>query len=166
MYIPQADLFWGLKRDFVKALMDIAEKESYIKGHFIFHKGDPATDFYILIKGRVRLSIGEAGGVTYTVDHAGEAFGWSSLIDRDVYSATGECLEETILQKFNKNKVHSILEKDPVNGLIFFKRFAGTIGSRLLWSYNMLTASSQAGISPSLGTEQIQKSEAIIEDTI
>lgn len=162
MYFQQADLFWGMKRDFVKELMDIAEKKSYKKGHFIFHKGDPATYFYILIKGRVKLSIGDAGGVTYAVDHAGEAFGWSSLIDRDVYSASGECLEETILQKFDKNKVHSILEKDPVNGLIFFKRFAGTIGNRLLWSYNMLTASSQARISPSSGTEQIQKSEAIV----
>lgn len=162
MYIRQADLFWGMKRDFVKELMDVSEKESYKKGHFIFHKGDPAVYFYILIKGRVKLSIGGAGEVTYTVDHAGEAFGWSSLIDRDVYSASGECLEETILQKFDRNKVHSILEKDPVNGLIFFKRFAGTIGSRLLWSYNMLTASSRARISPSSGTEQIQKSEAIV----
>ena len=162
MYIQQSDLFWGLKRDFVKALMDIAEKESHKKGDFIFHKGDPAAYFYILIKGRVKLSIGDAGGVTYTVDHAGEAFGWSSLIDREVYSASGECLEETILQKFDKNKVSSILDTDPINGLVFFKRFAGIIGNRLLWSYNMLTASSQARISPSLGTEQIQKSEAIV----
>jgi CRP-like cAMP-binding protein len=162
MYFQQGDIFWGLERDFVKALMDVGEKKSYEKGHFIFHKGDPATYFYILIKGRVRLSIGEAGGVTYTVDHAGELFGWSSLIDREVYSASGECLEETILQKFDKDNVHSILEKDPANGLIFLKRFAGTIGNRLLWSYNMLTASSQAEISPSLGTEQIQKSEAIV----
>ena len=162
MYIQQADLFWGMKRDFVKEFMDIAEKESHKKGNFIFHKGDPSTYFYILIKGRVKLSLGDAGGVTYTVDHAGEAFGWSSLIDRDVYSASGECLEETILQKFDKNKVHSILDKDPVNGLIFFKRFAGTIGNRLLWSYNMLTASSQARISPSSGTGQIQRSEAIV----
>ena len=99
--------------------------------------------------------------VRYIVDHAGEAFGWSSLIDRDVYSASGECLEETILQKFDKNKIHAITENDPVNGLIFFKRFAGTIGTRLLWSYNMLTHSSQAWISPSLGTEQIQESEAV-----
>jgi len=162
MYFQQADLFWGMKRDFVKELMDIAEKESYKKGHFIFHKGDLATYFFILIKGRVKLSIGEPGGVTYTVDHAGETFGWSSLIDRDIYSASGECLEETILQKFDRNKVNAVLENDPINGLIFFKRFAGTIGNRLLWSYNMLTASSQARISSSSGTEQIQKSEAIV----
>jgi CRP/FNR family transcriptional regulator, cyclic AMP receptor protein len=161
MYIQQADLFEGMKSDFVMKFMEIAEKESHKKGHFLFYKGDPATYFYILIKGRVKLSIGETVEVRYIVDHAGEAFGWSSLIDRDVYSASGECLEETILQKFDKNKIHAIIENDPVNGLIFFKRFAGTIGTRLLWSYNMLTPSSQAWISPSLGTEQIQESEAV-----
>ena len=161
MYIQQADLFEGMKSDFVMKFMEIAEKETHKKGHFLFRKGDPATYFYILIKGRVKLSIGEAEEVHYTVDRAGEAFGWSSLIDRDVYSASGECLEETILQKFDKNKIHAIIENDPVNGLIFFKRFAATIGTRLLWSYNMLTPSSQAWISPSLGTEQIQESEAV-----
>jgi CRP-like cAMP-binding protein len=161
MYIQQADLFEGMKSDFVMKFMEIAEKEYHKKGHFLFYKGDPATYFYILIKGRVKLRIGETVEVQYVVDHAGEAFGWSSLIDRDVYSASGECLEETILQKFDKNKIHAIIENDPVNGLIFFKRFAATIGTRLLWSYNMLTPSSQAWISPSLGTEQIQESEAV-----
>ena len=162
MYIQQADLFGGMKSDFVKKFMEIAEKESYKKGQFLFRKGDPAAYFYILIKGRVKLSIGETEEVHYTVDHAGEAFGWSSLIDRDVYSASGKCLEDTILQKFDKNKIHAIIENDPINGLIFFKRFAGTIGTRLLWSYNMLTASSQAWTSPSLGSEQIQESEAVV----
>jgi CRP-like cAMP-binding protein len=161
MYIQQADLFEGMESDFVMKFMQISEKETHKKGHFLFYKGDPATYFYILIKGRVKLSIGKTEEVHYIVDHAGEAFGWSSLIDRDVYSASGECLEETILQKFDKNKMHAIIENDPVNGLIFFKRFAGTIGTRLLWSYNMLTASSQAWIYPSLGTEQIQESEAV-----
>ena len=161
MYIQQADLFEGMKSDFVMKFMEIAEKEYHKKGHFLFYKGDPANHFYILIKGRVKLRIGETVEVRYIVDHAGEAFGWSSLIDRDVYSASGECLEETILQKFDKNKIHAIIENDPANGLIFFKRFAETIGTRLLWSYNMLTPSSQAWISPSLGTEQIQESEAV-----
>jgi CRP/FNR family transcriptional regulator, cyclic AMP receptor protein len=161
MYIQQADLFEGMESDFVMKFMQISEKETHKKGHFLFYKGDPAAHFYILIKGRVKLSIGKTEEVHYIVDHAGEAFGWSSLIDRDVYSASGECLEETILQKFDKNKMHAIIENDPVNGLIFFKRFAGTIGTRLLWSYNMLTASSQAWIYPSLGTEQIQESEAV-----
>ena len=160
MYIQQADLFWGMSRDFVKEIMNIAEKESYQKGDFLFHEGDPAAHFYILIKGRVKLTITEAGQMVHTVDHAGEAFGWSSLIDRDVYSASAECTENTILQKFDRRTLQKILEEDLSNGLIFFKRLAGIIGNRLLWSYKMITAPSRAEISTTIGSEQIQESEA------
>lgn len=161
MYFQQADLFWGMSRDFVKKLMDAAEKESHQKGQFLFHEGDPATYFYIIIKGRVKLTIGEIGQMVYTVDHAGEAFGWSSLIDRDVYTASAECIKDTILQKFDRRVLQKIIEQDPANGLVFFRRLAGTIGHRLLSSYKMITSVSRADISPTMGSKQIEHSEAV-----
>lgn len=160
MYIQQSELFWGMNRDFVKEVMNIAEKESYQKGTFLFREGDPAINFYILIKGRVKLTIGETGQMVYTVDRAGEAFGWSSLIERDVYSASGECKQETILQKFDSRALLNLLEEDPVNGLIFIKRLAGLIGNRLLWSYKTITSLLQAEVSFTGGSEQIEESEA------
>ena len=160
MYIQQSDLFWGLNRDFVKEVMNIAEKESYRKGHFLFYEGDPAVNFYVLIKGQVKLSIGETGQMVYTVDRAGEAFGWSSIIERVVYSASGECQQDTLLQKFDSRALLNILEQDPVNGLIFIKRLARLIGNRLVWSYKMITSSSQAAVSLTGGTGQIEVSEA------
>ena len=161
MYFQQADLFWGMSRNFVKKIMDVAEKESHQKGHFLFHEGDPATYFYILIKGRIKLTIGEVGQMVHTVDHAGVAFGWSSLIDRDVYSASAECRKDTILQKFDRRTLQKILEEDPSNGFIFFKRLAATIGYRLLCSYKMISSSSIADSSPTLGSGQIEHSEAV-----
>jgi CRP-like cAMP-binding protein len=140
--------------------MNIAEKESYQKGDFLFHEGDPASNFYVLIKGRVKLTTGETGQMVHMVDRAGEAFGWSSLIERDVYSATGECKEDTILQKFDARALLKLVEEDPVNGLIFMKRLAGLIGKRLIWSYKMVTASSQTAVSMIGGTGQIEVSEA------
>ena len=160
MYIQQSDLFWGMDREFVKKIMNIAEKKSYGKGQFLFHEGDPADNFYVLIKGQVKLSIGEAGQMVYTVDRAGEAFGWSSLIQRDVYSASGECQQDTLLQKFDSSALVNILEQDPANGLIFIKRLAGLIGNRLVWSYKMITSSSQASVSVTGGSGQIEVSEA------
>ena len=160
MYIKQADLFWDMDRNFVKEVMGVAKKESHIKGDFLFHEGNPASHFYILVKGHVKIIIGEVGQLVHTVDYPGEAFGWSSLLDRDVYSASAECQEPTTLQKIDRRDLQKILEKDPVNGLIFFKRLAGTIGNRLLWSYKMMTAASQAATSPSIGTEQVEASEA------
>lgn len=160
MYFQQADLFWGMNRDFVKKVMESAEKESHPKEHFLFHEGDPATYFFILIKGRIKLTIGEVGQMVHTVDHAGEAFGWSSLIGRDVYSASAECAKDTVLQKFDRRTLQKIIEEDPSNGIIFYRRLAGTIGYRLLSSYKMISSTSIADTSPTLGSGQIEHSEA------
>lgn len=162
MYIQQADLFSGMNKRFVKQIMDGSVEETYQKGDFLFHEGDPAVYFYILIKGRVKLIVGETGPMVHTVNQAGEAFGWSSLVDRNVYSASAECTEKTILQKIDKNAFQKIVEEDMANGVIFFKRLAGIIGNRLIWSYKMITASSQAQISPTAGSEQIEVSEAVV----
>jgi len=161
MFIKQSDLFWELDKSIVKDIMEIAVRESYQVGDFLFREGDPADHFYILIKGRVKLSIGDVGPVVYTVDHAGEAFGWSSLIDREVYSATGQCLEPTVLDNIRGEEFQKIIEKNPEQGLVFFKRLAGLLGNRLLWSYNMITASAKADASVSFGTGQIEDSEAV-----
>ena len=67
-------------------LMDTAVKESFDSGEHIFSEGASASHFYILISGRVKLMVGEEGRSVFTVSQAGELFGWSSLVDRDVYS--------------------------------------------------------------------------------
>ena len=162
MYFQQADLLRGMSRDFMKEFMGTTMKESHRKGYFLFREGDRARHFYILLKGCVKLSIGETGHTVYTVDHPGEAFGWSSMVGGDVYSASAECREPTKLLKIEVGKLQKIFEKDTANGFIFFKRLAGTLGNRLLQTYKQISAMSQAEISNSFGTGQVQESEATI----
>ena len=162
MYFQQSDILRGLSRDFVKELMDITTKESHKKGYVIFHKGVRARYFYILLKGQVKIRIGETGHSVYTVDHPGEAFGWSSLVGRDVYSASAECNQPTKLLKIEVEKLENVMENDPANGLIFFKHLAGTLGNRLLQTYNMISGSFEREISPSFGTGQVMESPSTI----
>lgn len=157
MYFPQGDLFHGMGKDFVKEIMNIASKESYETGGELFHKGDAASHFYILLKGDVRLTTGEAGHVVHVVSHAGEAFGWSSLAERDVYSASAECSKPTTLLKIDGNRLQEILTKDPASGLVFYKRLAGTLGRRLVQSYGMLGSTSQAESSASFGAGHLME---------
>ena len=160
MYFKQAEIFWGLNKEFVGQIMKIAVTESHRNGDFLFRGGDPADHFYILIKGQVKLSIGQAGHVVYIVNKAGEAFGWSSLIGRDVYSASAECAVATNLLKLENEKLQKIMEKDSDNGMIFFRRFAMVLGNRLLQSYNMISSAPQAEASISFGTGQVFATEA------
>jgi CRP-like cAMP-binding protein len=76
--------------------------------------------------------------VVHTVSRPGEAFGWSSLVGRDIYSASAECVQPTKLLKIDREDFQEILEKDPINGLSFFRRLAGALGERLIISYGSL----------------------------
>ena len=155
MYLKQKDIFWAMGKDFVKEIMQVSVTESHKEGELLFHDGDPANMFYILVKGRIKLSLGETGQAVYIVSNAGEAFGWSSLIGREHFSATAECMAETKLLKFDKEKLNKVLDKDPVNSLILFKRLAELLGNRLLQSYTIISSASRAEISPSYGTGQV-----------
>jgi len=138
MYIKQSDLFLGTSMDFVKKIMDICRMVSHEKGYILFHENDRARHFYILLNGHVKLSVGGAGQVVYDVGQNGEAFGWSSLIGRDVYSASAECVETTKLLRADRRELGKVLEEDPANGIIFLKQLAATLGNRLMETYKMI----------------------------
>jgi CRP-like cAMP-binding protein len=158
MYLKQKDIFGGMDRDLVKKIMEIAVTKSHQEGEWLFHAGDPASTFYILLKGHVKLSLGETGHVVYIVNNAGEAFGWSSLIGRETFSASAECMTQTKLIKFDQEKLQKVLEKDPANSLILFKRLAAILGNRLLQSYAIISSTSPTDMSPSYGTGQVMAS--------
>ena len=154
MYLKQKDIFWGMSKGFVKEIMDIAVTESHKEGEWLFHGGDSANAFYILLKGRIKLSLGETGHVVYIVNNAGEAFGWSSLIGRESFSASAECMTQTKLLKLDKDQLQKILEKDPANSLILFKCLAEILGNRLLQTYTIISSTSPTEISLTYGTGQ------------
>jgi CRP-like cAMP-binding protein len=158
MYLKQKDIFWAMGKGFVKKIMDISVTESYKQGEWLFNVGDPADAFYILLKGRIKLILGETGHVVYIVSNAGEAFGWSSLIGRGSFSTSAKCMTQTKLLKLPKDKLEKILEKDLANSLILFKRLAEILGNRLLQSYTIISTTSSTELSLALGSGQVMAS--------
>ncbi len=120
MYMNQKDLLWKLERSFVKEIMALAVKESHKKEEMLFREGNEASHLYILTKGYVKLTIGDTDKSVYIVNHPGEIFGWSSIVGRDVYTASAECVEPTSVQKINRDELLKLMERDPGNGLAFF----------------------------------------------
>lgn len=136
MFIKQSDLLWGLDNHFIKEFMEAAMKKTHPKGFKLFNGGDPADFFFIMMKGSIRLSVGEPNKTTYLVEHAGEAFGWSGLVGMPKYSASAECLEESMVMIFAKEFVQNVTDADPVNGMRFYRRLARMLGNRLIHSYH------------------------------
>ncbi len=135
MYLKMSDFFMGMGRDFTMEVLDIAEKLARKEKDVLFEEGEPAGNFYVLLKGRVKLSLGDSGPVVYMVRQPGEIIGWSGLIGRDTYSASGECTEATNLLKFDRDVFLKILSKYPKNEALLFRRLAEMLGNRLLELY-------------------------------
>ena len=135
MYLKQGDLFWGMDKDFVKEAMDISTKENLEEGQIVFKEGDPADFFYVLIKGRIKLTLGEKSREVYVAYQPGEIIGWSSLIGREALSATAQCLESTTLGKMDRKKFLALAEKYPTAGATLFQRVAAMLGNRLVHLY-------------------------------
>jgi CRP-like cAMP-binding protein len=144
MYIKQKELFTGLGKGFIKEIIELTEKKKYRAGDVIFREGNHAGRFYVLLRGRVKLTVGEVGQLAFTVNHAGEAFGWSSLLGRSTYAATASCEEETALLRVDRVKLNMVLEKDPANGLVLLRRLAHLLGHRLHEAYRRIGARTES----------------------
>jgi len=152
MIIQKADLFKDLSPEVVNEISKIMIEESYTPGTIVFEAGTPATHFYILVEGMVRLFIGKKSEISYTVNLEGEAFGWTGLVDRPVYTATAECGAASKIMKIENKSLYRIFEKDAASGMMFFKRLAGAVVQRLIHNYEaFISEGSLKEVTPSYG---------------
>ncbi len=151
MIIEQSDLFKGLSPEIINEIGKNTIEESYGKGAFIIKETHVAEHLYILEEGEIRLSVGEKGRITHLISNAGESFGWSSLVDRDTYTASAECLAPCKVVKIEKEKLSKIFEDDPADGMLFFRRLARIIGDRLVNSYSTILSAYKGEGPPSYG---------------
>ena len=71
--------------------------------------------------------------------YPGEVIGWSSLVGRDVYSASAQCRDPAKLLKINRNRFLDILHKNSANEALLYKRLSEMLGNRLLELYPTIT---------------------------
>ena len=138
MYLKQGDLFWGMDGAFVKDVMNQAEKVDFDDGAVMFNQDETANYFYVLIKGRVKLSIGTEGPMVFMAKEPGMVIGWSSLVGRETYSATALCVEPLKAIKIEKDSFLEKLGKFPSSESLLYKRLAQMLGDRLVTLYPSL----------------------------
>ena len=138
MHIDQADLLEGMDRSFIQGFMALTTEEHYAKDDFIFRIGDKSEFFYTLLEGCVKISIGDEAIKVYSINQSGEAFGLSTILDRNYYFASASCLEPTKLLKIYGNSLNQFLQDNPDNSSVFYKRIANRLAQRLLECYKII----------------------------
>jgi CRP/FNR family transcriptional activator FtrB len=135
MFIPESILFRDLGSEFMGEISDIAQEEAFDQEKIIFNRGDPADFLYLLTQGSVSLFIEEGGVLTFTVDHPGDVFGWSALVEPNVYTASARCAAATKILKFDRTRLEHIFAFNSKEAYLVMRRLAGAIGQRLERSY-------------------------------
>lgn len=141
MFIQKSKLFRGMDQEVLKEVDKIMIKKSCAEGTVLFQRGSSAHNLYILREGSIELAIGDNGHVTHVVKSSGEAFGWSSLVNHHVYTASAVCSSPTELIRIQSEELNRIFQKHPASGLIFFRSLAEIISKRVATSYNLLLRS-------------------------
>lgn len=138
MQLKQGDLFHGMDIEFMKEVIDMTINLSRKAGDNLFKVGDPASFFYILLKGSVTMERGK--GKWYTAKQPGEIFGWSALIHRQEFAASATCNTDSELLKIERDPFLKLLDSSPANKAVLYEQLAKMIGNQLLEVY-LTTAS-------------------------
>jgi len=132
MFLTKSDFFKDLRQEAIHEISEIAVEESHDAGGRLFSPGDPANDFYLLMEGTVRISIGKTNHKEYIVQNLGEAFGWSSVVGNDTYTAEATCMAPTRLLRIRNTDLEKVFENHERSGRKFYLTLARQLGQRLI----------------------------------
>jgi len=141
MFVREIELFNGIASHIIDEIAELATEETFPLGHVLFRKGDVADYLYILEEGAVNIVIQEQGHISFPVNQLGRVLGWSALVEPNRYTATAECVKDSKVIKIDGGRLMRILEKHPREGMTIMRRLAGVIATRLVKSYQEVSAS-------------------------
>jgi CRP/FNR family transcriptional regulator, cyclic AMP receptor protein len=108
-------LFSTLNERELTELVAVAVPRTFERGEVIFQEGTEGDVLYVIRTGRVLIKREHTGGRTIALVEmgAGEIFGELAVFDREVRSATVECIEPTKAVALTRGDVSRVLTRNP-----------------------------------------------------
>lgn len=151
MIIKKIDLFEGIDVEVMKEIANISSEEDYAKDTVLFTQGDKAECLYILEEGAIKLTIRNGGTLVYSLSEPGEVFGWSSVVEPGLYTASGVCSKDSKVVKIEREKLDKLFHLHPDAGLKILRRLGGVFSKRLSSAYRDLLSAGGEDTTPSYG---------------
>jgi len=114
MTLEAHEVFSYLRPDQVRAVSEAAEPLSYRAGETVYRQGGSAEYLYVVLAGRVDLSLPGRGDVSVLVDRlgVGEMFGSCVCLDLAEYSVTAQCAEDSDLLRIDASVLKRLMDQD------------------------------------------------------
>lgn len=112
-FLQQVPLFRAFRQDDLQKISDVVKIQSLKKGDTLFRKGEQGTALYLIVSGRIKISVTSRLGdeVILSILSNGELFGDMALLDGMNRSADAVALEDSQVYVLYQEDFISILMK-------------------------------------------------------
>jgi CRP-like cAMP-binding protein len=119
LLLTRVPLFAYLRTDQLSRLAPLLEPVAWPKGARVFEMGDLGLEMYIIISGRIGISVDPDPGKEIFIAELkeGDMLGEMALIDNEPRSATAHVLENTQALALEKERLHGLLMSYPELGV-------------------------------------------------
>lgn len=127
--LAEFDAFGGMSGDDLDALIAAAHPRRLAEGATVFEQGAPATEFFALLHGRLKVVQTTPDGQQVVVHHVnpGEIFGLARAMKRTDYPASAIAVTESLALAWSKSHWKALVASDPAFAVTALE----TVGQRL-----------------------------------
>jgi len=131
--IADSSFFSGLDDAAIDFLSAHAARQKVERGKVLFHQGDHATQFFLLLTGHLSLGIPALEGPALELQDLGpgQIAGWSWLLPPNIWSFQARARTDIELLAFDGTAVLAHCEENPAFGYALVKRFSALMSERL-----------------------------------
>lgn len=119
MLLKKVSYFELLRTDQLRHVIPLLESTGWVAGERVFDIGDVSEEMYIIVKGRIGISINSDPTQREFITELkyGDCFGEMGILDDQIRSATAHVLEDTEALVLGKEKLHGLLLSYPELGV-------------------------------------------------
>jgi CRP/FNR family cyclic AMP-dependent transcriptional regulator len=127
--IRRVILFKGIAEKYLKPIVDDFSILHAAKNEVIIVQEDTSTDLYIILRGKVKVTLMSEEGEEYILTdlHVGDYFGEMSLIDGKPRSATVVAVENSTFAVLKRERLIEALKRDPILALDLLSNLVHTL---------------------------------------
>jgi CRP/FNR family cyclic AMP-dependent transcriptional regulator len=114
--LGRTDLFGSLSEADLRAVAAEMHEATYESNRLIFGRGDPGEQMYLVVEGRVRLSVLSVEGRVLSFNHAsrGDVFGEIATLDGQTRTADATALTRVTTMTLTRASLRRLMELKPL----------------------------------------------------
>src|SRR5271170_1677761 len=117
--LREVPLFSLLDQDELAVLASQVESKTFAPRQRIYKMGDAEGRAYVMVSGKVRVSIVDEDHQEVIVDEPahGEFFGFASMLEQTPHQTNATALEESVCVEIDRNDIAALLQRKPHAGM-------------------------------------------------